>query len=142
MLETLEIKSIREAHSVIEKFSETKSTTVVRKIPVMKVGQAARQGDVYITAISEIPSGYKKVSVGTEYQLVEGNTQGSRHVVSDTSGMKVYENKSSELLGPVLEAKNRFTITHPEHAHFEMQPGLYQVTFQADWAEQERRVRD
>ncbi len=142
MTQTLEIKSVREAHSVIERFSETQSTTIVRKLPVMKIGQAARQGDVYIKAISEIPEGYKKISVGMEYQLVEGNTQGSRHIIADTSGMKVYENKSSELLGAVLEAETCFTITHPEHAHFEFQPGLYQITFQANYAEVERRVRD
>lgn len=144
MQTTLEATSVVEAHSIIEKFSETKATTVVRKIPQMKVGQAARQGDIYIRAISEIPKGYKKKKVGSQYQLVDGSTQGSRHIVEDTSNITAYEpeNKTNELFGPVIEAKDCFTITHPEHAHFEMQPGLYQVTFQENWAEKERRVRD
>lgn len=142
MNSTLEAKTVNEAHSIIEKFSETLATAVIRTIPVMKVGQAARQGDVYIRAIKEIPEGYKKISVSNSFQIVEGNTQGSRHVLEHSGNVTVYENKSSELLGPVLDAKESFCISHPEHAHFKMQPGLYQVTFQQDYAEIERRVRD
>ena len=144
MQTTLEATSVVQAHSIIEKFSETKATTVVRKIPKMKAGQAARQGDIYIRAISEIPKGYKAKAVGSQYQLVDGSTQGSRHIIDDTSALKAYEpeNRTNELFGPVIEATECFTITHPEHAHFEMQPGLYQVTFQENWEEKERRVRD
>lgn len=146
MQATLEATSVVEAHSIIEKFSETKSTTVVRKIPKMEVGQAARQGDIYIRAIAKIPKGYlsRAVELESHYQLVDGHTQGSKHIIVDTSALKAYlpENVTNELLWPVIEAKDCFTITHPEHAHFEMQPGLYQVTFQENWEEKERRVRD
>ena len=47
------------------------------------------------------------------------------------------------LLGPVIVADEAFTLTHPEHAHHRLPAGIYQVGYQLDVSEQERRaVRD
>jgi hypothetical protein len=43
--------------------------------------------------------------------------------------------------GPIIEATEAFMIQHPEHAHFQLPAGTYQVTYQLDFATRER-VRD
>lgn len=136
-------QTVLDAHKKIEEYSEINATDKVRNVPKMKIGQAVRQGDVYITAIKNVPENYTKSDMPAQLQLVPGSTQGSRHIIESTSGISLYKfDGTSELQGPVLEAKAAFTVTHPEHAHVFLQPGLYHVTFQKDWAEEERRVKD
>lgn len=136
-------KTTLEAHKAIEEYSKTEAVSKTRLVPKMKVGQAVRQGDIYLTAIDKMPKGYEKVVNNGSLQLVPGSSQGSRHVIENTAGITIHMIKNgSELMGPVLEATKAFTITHPEHAHVVLQPGLYHTTFQKDWAEEERRVRD
>lgn len=143
MQELLEATTVSDAHKIIEKFSEAQSTTVLRKLPVMKIGQAARQGDVYFKRIKSVPSGFNEAHFNGDVQLVDGDTQGSRHILITNEKMKLYSpTAKSELVGPVIESTTDFLVTHPEHAHFQFQPGIYEVTFQRDWAEHERRVRD
>lgn len=145
-MQTLEAQTVSEAHAIIERFSEEQATTVVRELPVMKIGQAARQGDVYFKRIDSVPEGFDLLtdSLQQDLQLVDGNTQGSRHVLTANDKIKIYIPKNkSELVGPVIVAESTcFLVTHPEHAHFKFQPGIFEVTFQRDWAEHERRVRD
>ena len=66
---------------------------------------------------------------------------------SDTessNNVKVFEGKSAPdfvrfngqtwpLVGPFIEAKQKFHINHPEHADYiELPPGCYQITHQMD----------
>lgn len=114
----------------------------VRKIKGMEVGQIVRQGDIYIHKVkADHPHG-KKLK---DRQLAIGNTQGSRHMAS--ADAEVYEGKQAPewapraLLGPLVKLFKRSIITHPEHAHVELEPGNYQVTHQMD-ARTLQRVRD
>lgn len=133
-----------QVHEKITQAAKQFATTDTRIIPdSMKVGQSIRQGDVYLTRIAKIPKEHTKVS--TNPQIVEGSTQGSRHLLreSDMKHIKVLFNPSNNTptLGPVIEATERFQLTHPEHAHFDMPAGIYSVTYQMNWADKER-VRD
>jgi len=43
----------------------------------------------------------------------------------------------------VVESKTRFELTHPEHAHFSLPAGCFEVIQQRDYATEEiRAVRD
>lgn len=120
------------------------STAEPRFIRVIEVGQHIRQGDILITRIAKLPNGLKETQ---QLQLAEGNTQGSRHCLDSacTATTKIFidPNTSDRLRGPFLQAGERFNITHPEHSHFSLPSGCYAVTFERDFAREEReRVTD
>ena len=118
----------------------------VRVCRRIEVGQAIQQGDVYVFRMpddwprAEEPWGSKQVAVG--------DTQGSRHVAC--GDVRVWGGKElpewftvpswlgskaaakSVFLGPVIEARGKWTLEHPEHAHHVCPPGVYQVTYQGD----------
>ena len=116
----------------------------------IEINKFIRQGDVYLVRIDdEIQSKLSTWANGT--QVAEGTTLGSRHVVSNNvSVMRTEETdqtKSSpgrdkaNVVGPVIVAKERFTLSHPEHCHFDLPAGTYQVLYQVD-AKTLERVRD
>lgn len=113
-----------------------------RRIKGMKVGQIVRQGDIYIHMVKDThPHGKRSKN----HQLAMGNTQGSRHIAPVEA--EVYEGKKSPewapnaLLGPLFKLFKRATVTHPEHAHIDLETGCYQVTHQLDLKTLER-VKD
>jgi len=121
----------------------------VRVIDKIEVGQAVRQGDVYVSKIADFDK--KEYEISNDFKLAPGNTPGSRHYV-DTS-VKVWKRKNSNsdlvaknevgciCYGPVIEAEKSFKVTHPEHADFYMPAGVYQISYQVDPV-QMRRVLD
>jgi len=104
------------------------------------VGTVTHQGDVSFVRLSRLPKGAEK---RLNFQLADGNTQGSRHILTKGRGVSVYdvnfedyqkvvseslkENKKSakkfslseQLAGPVfvIKAEAEGTVTHPEHGH-------------------------
>jgi hypothetical protein len=123
---------------VFEAFAPLKDTQVIEE---MAVGHHVRQGDIYVEMIEKISLSAKPTD---NMQLAPGESKGSRHTVF---GCKVYEIKHSPnrenpiLLGPQISSKERFTVSHPEHADFSMPPGNYQVIYQMDYATK-RRIQD
>jgi len=110
----------------------------IRYVQEIKEGQWAHQGDIALIAIPSLPKG-KEIK---ELQLAPGTTKGSRHILSDFVGT-IVNHSSQELYGPAFEAKERFTLTHPEHAHYSLPAGCYQVIYQQNnELEELRRVRD
>ena len=117
----------------------------VRVISDMKIGEVARQGDIYIERISSIRG--KGASVKSR-QLAPGTTKGSRHIVDESPAVTLWasspslDNKAAFQVGPAIEAKGDFSITHPEHAWLKFAVGngvhYFQVWFQADYARKER----
>lgn len=104
----------------------------VRVIEAIKVGQAIRQGDIYVTRIAVLPA--EAHARTNDRQLAPGTTRGSRHVVAGDVEVYTHDAGSwSRLIGPVIVASKRFRIDHPEHAAFDLPPGVYQVTFQRDF---------
>lgn len=108
------------------------------------VGDTIRQGDVYITILAEVPSGYKRVAKWA-MQLAPGTTQGSRHILDSREGVTCYQHpNASEFDGPVLVLKRERELTHPEHGNWILPPGCYGISYQRtqDALDQQRRVAD
>lgn len=132
-----------DAKSILDKIlteAEANSDSL-RMVRTIEVGQWVRQGDVYLRAI-QAPAldTYEPIA---ERQLAPGTTKGSRHIAEGNVTIYRYDAPASPLLGPVVCAHERFTVTHPEHAHVSLPSGWYQVLFQRDFAQEElARVAD
>lgn len=129
-----------------------------RMVKTWKPGEWVRQGDVYLTCVSEDWPHGKEIK---DHQLAPGTSKGSRHF-ADT-GIKVYEGKKipeglaermgqafglsadrigQAVMGPVLEITKRANVTHPEHGDYSLPGGCWaQVTYQMD-SKSLQRVRD
>lgn len=133
------MEKIEEIQSVSAKVNH-KETRVIREIPV---GKAVRQGDLYVRRIDKVPSNY---TVEThKLQLVSGSTKGAQHFVEKTPSMKLFVDPSNKdaLAGPCIISREEVHIRHPEHANFKLPAGIYQITYQRDFAYEERkRVSD
>jgi hypothetical protein len=111
----------------------------------MKLGEAVRQGDLYLFKVEKDVSGLK--AIPGQKQLVPGTTQGSRHhaeapaVLFENDGSSVEGIDTNALLGPIVDSPSRFEVSHPEHAHISLPAGTYQVLYQLDFQAQ-RRVAD
>ena len=123
-----------------------------------ELGDVSHQGDIILVRISGLP---KSAKPRENRQLAEGDTQGSRHVM--TRG-KVYSADPTEIarliksatnvdvdgkyVGPVFvspEDPTENDLTHPEHGHQGFPAGaVCAVVFQRnlDQDEMEARVRD
>lgn len=135
------------AHEVLVQQAKEKAVSEIRFISAISVGQAVRQGDVYIHAVD---TKHRHGEELKDNQLAIGNTVGSRHVAQKPATChegKAYPTWCSPdtFLGPLIVAKERFVITHPEHAHVSLPAGIYQVTHQATFdikAKARRRAKD
>ena len=144
--------NVIETQEKVQEFANTQSNAELR-IATMKdgklahtdlqgverIGTAIHQGDVYAVLINSLPENITKVH---EKQLAPGTTKGSRHVAVGDVDIFVVRNKSP-LQGPIVRAKSDWTITHPEHAHWQLPAGDYQIVYQQDHAQEEiAAVRD
>lgn len=123
-------------------------------------GTVAHQGDLIIVGIPELP---KSAKPRKNRQLADGNTQGSRHVLTrgelfdadpaEVAALIKQATKSSDLieakyLGPVFTAPESPTandLEHPEHGNVGFPAGthcavVYQKNLDAE--EREQRTRD
>lgn len=150
-----------EAHAEIERLAKEKAIPEVRDGRGMEIGQGGRQGDIYVY---RVPEDWPRGKQLKDRQLAVGNTQGSRHIAA--GHVEVFEGvKAPEFikaisvdgrevampLGPCIVVKDvkkgkvsrtkKSTVTHPEHAHFMLDPGTYQVVHQID-ARTLERVKD
>jgi len=136
--------NILEAHEKIIAYAKTTSQAIRRQEKPFTLGEWARQGDVMFTAIAAIPKNAKLIASTDAIQLAPGTTKGSRHMLQTRPGITFYRLRNpTPLDGGYIDAKERCLITHPEHAHFDLPPGTYAVTYQRDAAAEEiRAVRD
>lgn len=127
-----------QAHQQIEEFAK-QAPNEMRFIPdgTMTEGKWIRQGDIYIMAIGKVPLEYDEET--TNRQLAPGENRGSRHIVHGNN-LKLFVNPKNRdpLLGPIVVSKERVEVQHPEHAHFSLPPGTYQVYYQMDARQAER----
>lgn len=117
----------------------------------MKPGEWWRQGDLYGVCLAKLPADAVKQVFSpsdTVWQLVPGNTMGSRHCLRLTEGVEFYRKKNAGPLdGGYIVAKNRAYIEHHPgddgHAHIDYCAKVVAVIYQRDAAAEEiRRVRD
>ncbi len=136
-----------EAHLAIEVAGRENAVHDRRVVPIMDVGQVVRQGDVYIHRVAD---GHKRGAMrrGEDArQVAVGNTVGARHYAMSPSvaydGVVAPDwcDQQTTAIGPVIASPDRWTLTHPEHAHVEFPAGTYQVTHQIDTRTM-RRVQD
>ncbi len=131
-------ETLTKSLETIKSSSPLKETRVVDSI---SEGQFARQGDLYIVSVP-----LAEGEPTNERQLAPGSTQGSRHtvdasveVLKPTNYMQRNQTtKGLSFYGPMLRSKDRFTVSHPEHADISLPAGCYQVLFQSDFASQQR----
>lgn len=107
-----------------------------------KVGAVVRQGDIYLTRIDKLPEG----KPSKERQLAEGETQGSRHVITGdvelVTGVS-FGRVNQVLVGPAFKCNGKAELTHPEHGNKILPEGsIWQVTYQQAYADEVRRVQD
>ncbi len=116
------------------------SPNTLRFVRTMKVGEGhVRQGDIYIWRIEAVPEGCTERKSN---QLAEGASIGQRHMIGAKA--KLYDLPQKlrhELLGPVFVLTEREIGTHPEHAHYSLPSGVYQVGYQLN-EQTRRRVQD
>jgi hypothetical protein len=128
------------------KDSRIKPGQTVRFSEAASVGDAHRQGDLYLVVIESIPKGYVLVTDPTvkDRQLVPGNTQGSRHCLDSTDGVDLHRPGTwpdSGIVGPVLVLTKERTVLHPTHGSVVLGPGMYQCAFQREWDAEQKRER-
>jgi hypothetical protein len=136
-----------DARAVIEKI--TRNTIVHDDSFVQRFGEGnvpgdcVAQGDLYLTKLEGVPHSAKPAEV--RLQIAEGDTQGSRHILDSADGVRMYRiSHPGPMDGPVLELTEERVLTHPEHRHVRLSPGVYGVHYQRNLDAEERvtRVRD
>ncbi|MDP2705073.1 MAG: hypothetical protein Q8O71_01590 [bacterium] len=113
----------------------------VRHVHAIAHGQYVRQGDVLLVRVAD---GHPHGPALPSRQLAEGTTQGSRHVAEAPCYAATTPPPgaaATAFLGPCVVSPERFVVTHPEHAHFSLPAGTYQVVQQRDERTQ-RRMAD
>lgn len=132
-------RSLRAVQSSAEKI---RSNQPQRFPEAASPGDVFRQGDVYVELLDRLPAGVKFVK-NPSPQLAPGTTQGSRHVLDSLDGVQVYALDGADVLtGPVIHCREERTITHPEHGHVILPPGVYGITYQRAFADELRRAAD
>jgi len=91
-----------------------------------KIAQkTAQQGDVILTRIKSLPPGKRKVlkkNNNGEMVLAEGETTGHYHgILENKSELFTIDNVM------YMNLKKNATLTHQEHAHIELEAGIWQV---------------
>lgn len=135
----------------------------VRRHDGMKNGNVAHQGDVYCIKIPKRPKEWSTETTKESRQVALGSTTGSRHCAEGNVRVfwpesresvaavidklipgytaKLGRQGASVCIGPIVEADESWTLTHPEHAHHQMPPGCYLTVYQLDRRTM-REVRD
>lgn len=135
-----------EAHQRVEadaKKKAHKKQPIVRRVETIAIGEFVRQGDIYV---HRVPDRHAHGKLAQSRKLAMGETMGSRHIAEAPAqvfvGTTLPEGgEAGTFLGPCVVATERLLVTHPEHDHYDLPPGTYQITHQTDTLTRER-VRD
>jgi hypothetical protein len=113
-------------------------TSDLRFIRDIQINEVIRQGDVYI---QRVDNDYPKGDIIENWQLAPGTSKGSRHIVEAGDHVTIHTLESNDILhGPVIVARERWTVTHPEHADCSIPSGTYRVGYQLDLRTRKRVV--
>jgi hypothetical protein len=85
------VTALKNAQSVVEQIKNDQP----QQFPeAASIGDAVRQGDIYIQLVPDVDSApifYKLATPSFPMQLAEGNTKGSRHCLASGDGVTVYQ---------------------------------------------------
>jgi len=84
----------------------------------------ARQGDILITAIDQLPKGLKQVISGV---ILEGESTGHKHRIV---GGELFKDNSGEMF---LNVSSKAQIVHEEHNTLTLKKGSYAVIRQKEY---------
>lgn len=108
-------------------------------------GNPSAQGDINIWKVDSLDDLPSLEECKPFYQLAPGETRGSRHCLDEDSvkGATFYKlTKPTALQGGVWVNEAETLVTHPEHGNQLLDPGIYFVTYQRQYAEELRRIAD
>ena len=90
----------------------------------------ARQGDVYLEQVAELPKGLKAIQ-GRDY-IALGEATGHAHQleVDLTQGAVLFEDDKGNLWVKVDKATD---LRHEEHSTITLEPGVYKTTIQKEF---------
>ena len=119
----------------IRKVDEAKADESVRETKAISVGEAIHQGDVYVHRMKDDYQVGNLIKEG-DTQIVKGTTLGSRHFAC--GNISVFESLAapewlkvpqtvdwSQLVGPVVDAKEKWILKHPEHSNHVLPAGRF-----------------
>lgn len=161
-MSTQAITAVEAYELVRESATKTQEVAQVREVGLMSVGDSLRQGDLYVVFIGDGTNVDEKVFKRLEHvrlQLADGDTQGSRHILSSPEGVVSYDiEQPREVInllkragiqvqepvyfGPAFTLDRKTTLTHPEHGDRVLGPGMYVSIFQRVYRNEIQRVID
>ena len=97
----------------------------------MEIGQLAHQGDVIIQRIEQLPTTAKKQEIEKSIVLAYGEVTGHCHQIATPKEVNVYIEGARQFL-EVCYVQGA-TITHEEHAPITLDPGIYEISIQAEY---------
>jgi hypothetical protein len=103
------------------------------------------QGDINIWKVESLSDLGDISETSPVYQLAPGNTRGSRHCLDSESvqNAKFYvRSNANPLQGPIWVNEVETLVTHPEHGDQLLDPGIYFVTYQRQYADDLKRMAD
>lgn len=135
---------------IVKKIEAQIVDTEVRHHAAMSEGEIAHQGDLYVHRVTAAhPRGL--VMGKSSVQVALGTGNGARHMA--VGAVRVYAGTilpewvkpptadlRGQMTGPVIVAKKRWTLEHPEHAHHSLPAGTYQVSYQYDPRTMQRTI--
>lgn len=136
----------------VQKVADAPADAKMRITRRIEVGFCVQQGDVYIFRVDPAHPHGKQIGMD-KHQVALGAGNGARHVAEgaldvflgttapEWMNLPAELRDAKELIGPVVIAKKRWTLTHPEHPHHSLPAGCYQVTYQYN-PQTMRRVAD
>lgn len=99
----------------------------------------ARQGDVFIERVAELPKGLKEVKADKgRTVLAYGEVTGHAHALPAASS-KLYRGKDAGFTS-YLKVMKKCDLRHDEHGAIALSPGNYAVTTQMEYAPNELRA--
>lgn len=134
------MQTIEQALDAVMKAASSHKRQTIEVPDTHPIGGVVRQGDVLYVRVAD---GHKH-GKETGLQVVTGTTTGSRHTVSGAAKCYVGTTQPKVLVGSKLEAladaflgacvvsPERFECPHPEHGHYSLPAGTWQVVQQMD----------
>ena len=122
-------------------------------------GSHGHQGDVYVHPIEKRPAVWNVETTDQSRQVAVGQGEGSNHRAEGKirvfwpesrtdaareNTFRLFDNDPEileQVLGPIVEAEEEWTLTHPKHAHHRFPAGTYLIQYQLD-RRTLRRVQD
>lgn len=92
----------------------------------------ARQGDVLLVKVADLPRGAKPVEVKGDIILMHGEVTGHAHRLRGEPGQKPKVLVFDFAAERYLQVLERVTLTHEEHGAIVFEAGVYKQAFQVE----------